>query len=376
MTFFILLGATCLGGLGWLGFREKLSIDKKTNYLIFGITVAAYLVFIGMNFYEVKPWFDYFVKIRTFPDWAPAFSSADPASFFECSLSYRLHLRGYLSVYGPCAILTLFSHSFPLIQLFLGGSIIGLAFYYIKNRKNGEGAFLFLLILFNPFLLVQFSMPNKEVFIILSLVSYLCYRLEKWKPLIIMSLVFAFFSRIEFLMIFIFFLLLSTRLEKTWRKYFLAGLIFITTVFYNFIPGMKDKTLEVSKFSSEAKFGFTALLSKLCEEYFLFPLAAIPRAFLNIFEKTKGYVFSGNEINDPIGFSIDVLSEWIFFVALILAVWRKRIFILEDDRVFLFWIFLISVVTVPFPVHRYILPSYVLLISLLLNPHYINRKSL
>ncbi|MEC7276598.1 MAG: hypothetical protein VXV96_09780 [Bdellovibrionota bacterium] len=136
---------------------------------------------------------------------------------------------------------------------------------------------------------------------------------------------------------------------------------------YKYIPGMSDKSEDLFKYQDDAPFGFTAFLSRLCEDFYLFVLVIIPRIFLNIFEKTKGYIFSGNEVTDNISFIIDVSSEWIFFTALIIAVYKKKILGLEDDRSLLFWLFVISVVTVPFPIFRYILPAYVLLISFVLD---------
>jgi hypothetical protein len=364
LAFFLFVSICCFFWLLFLG-SLKTPLSRNLNIFLKYLIIGICLLFIVIVLVEIKPWFDEYVAIGLTPSWAPVFLSADPASYLKCSLGDDFSIAYLYSVYGPCLFLKLFSHSFLLIFIFFLSSFLALSVYFVGKYKIVGWYFLSLLIL-NPWVLIQFTIPNKEIFMILSLYSFLASQIQNNRFLLSLSILFSMFSKVEFFVTYIGFLMVR-RLNPRVRGWILLVLVFGASVFYKYIPGMSDKSGDLTKYQTNAEFGFTNYLNSLCQDYFLFAVAAIPRIFLNIFEKTKGYVFSGNPITDEISFVIDVSSEWIFFLALALALLKKKILNLKDDRSFLFWLFLVFVATVPFPVFRYILPIYVIIISFVLD---------
>lgn len=338
----------------------------RGSYRFFGPFLGIiFFVFTFFVFTEVRPWFDEFYKTVGQINWFPLFSSADPVPYLKCSIKTNPTFAYLYSIFGPCVFLRIFRPNYSLIYLFFVSSFVLLSYLLIRLRGL-RGWYFISLLLLTPWVIIQFTLPNKEIFIILSMMNFLIYRKKKDKFTYSLSILFAAFSRIEYIILYLMFLALR-KFSLKMRYYFIGALITGISVFYKYIPGMSDKSEDLFKYQGDAPFGFTAFLNRLCEDFYLFVLVIIPRIFLNIFEKTKGYIFSGNEVGDNISFVIDVSSEWIFFTALIIAVYKRKVFRLEDDRSLLFWLFVISVVTVPFPIFRYILPAYVLLISFVLD---------
>lgn len=360
LTFFSLLAGLNLifiAGFNLKRCQVEDLLTKKAKFVLPTIIT----VFLILTYIEIRPWFLEYILNKSEPLWRITFSSADAFAYINCSNKEEFTLF-YLNVYGPCFLLKFLRNSFELVLLFLYGGLGFVQYLFFKEKKNYSWITLFFL-LTNPWILVQFTMANKEVFMILTLLSFVVstYKSKNW-VIHILSLIFCFFSKVEFVALYIGFLI-TRKIPLKLRYGILILIILGLSIFYPQIPGMEEKTHILVKDQVNSKFGFTNFLNQLALEKYLFPLVIIPRIALTIFEKTKGYVFSNNPIEDYISFVIDVGSEWIFFFALLMAFKKRTIFNLRDDRSYLFWLFLIFVATVPFPVFRYILPSYVLLVS-------------
>ncbi len=337
-------------------FAEKL--QAKAKYILGFIFLGIYVI----SFVEVKSWHEAFVSTGSRPEWTPLISGADLYYYLYYSINSEFK-EVPLNVYGPSFYLKFFANSFLFSSLFLLGCELALLKEWLKTEKKKFWLFLFLA-LTNPWILIQFTSVSKEIFILLALFSFLIFRENKKKTVLMASIVFAFFSRAEFFIAYTGFLFVR-RIKFVDRKWQLLGLILLVTAFYNSIPGILTKMEVLEMHHPTAKFGVTHFLSKMCTEYFLFPLTIVPRVFLTIFEKTKGFIFSGNEIESYLSFIIDVSSEWIFFLTLIIALFKKKIYDLKKDNSYFFWIFIIMVSTVPFPVFRYIVPIYIIMLTMI-----------
>ena len=261
-----------------------------------------------------------------------------------------------INLIGPVSLIKLMDLNFDLPVL-----LNVLLFYFVLRelyRYAGVRVLPFaVLFLANPSMTGQFFAINKEILIIISLLFVVVYVHSGRTKHIIVAIAVAVFSKPEFLVLIMFFLG-SRRLRPGRRPFILLAMITMISLFYSDLPNM-DSHVNVLLIGQTAEsLGITVLLQELAAQYYLYFIVVVPRLLLTI--------YSGG-----------VLYASIFILALMPVILKKKLQ-LADDVVFLLCLFLIMVSIVPFPHYRYILPTYPLLLFLVLRPKkaiYISRHT-
>ena len=187
----------------------------------------------------------------------------------------------------------------------------------------------------------NFYAVNKEFFIIISLLFIGIYFYSKAAKHIIFSIIIAFFSKPEFLLLVITYFL-SLKLSVNLRKYIIIAFIICISLLYNYIPNMENYTTVLLRGQTVDSLGFTILLHQLSVDYFLYFSVIAPRILINIY--SAGFLYSS-----------------IYIILLLFIILRIKL-TLSNDLLYFLSLFYIMVTVVPFPHFRYILPTYALLL--------------
>lgn len=251
-----------------------------------------------------------------------------------------------INLIGPVSLIKLLDLNFDLAFLF-----IVLMFCLVLRelyRYAGVRVLPFaVLFLANPSMTGQFFAVNKEIMIIISLLFVVVYVHSGRAKHIIVAIAIAVFSKPEFLVLIMLFLG-SRRLRPGWRPFILIAMITMISLFYSDLPNMDSYTNILLRGQTAESLGITVLLQELAAQYHLYFIVVVPRLLLAIYEG-------------------GILYASLFMLALISIILKKKLH-LADDVVFLLFLFLIMVSIVPFPHHRYILPTYPLLLILAMRP--------
>ena len=311
------------------------------------------LLCMSLYFFIMRPWLTTFDSIGI--DESISIAPADTFTYWSHS-SDPLILVPY-NLFGPVALIMIFGGNFDFIFLFYIFLFL-IVLFRIRKYLNIDPYLFASLMLVNPVIMFQFFAPNKEFLIIMSMLFIVVYIYSQKNIHLFFSLILAAFSKPEFLLLLLFFLIVR-KFNKKLRPYILLLMIFILTVLYSNLPNMESQSEILLRGQTNSSLGITLLLQDLANKYFLYPLVIFPRIFLTLFESN----------------TIFILFSGIFFFFAIIKVIIKSGFRLnlDNDIFFIAYLFIIMVSIVPFPHHRYILPLYPLLLIYLLRPNLINK---
>ena len=247
-----------------------------------------------------------------------------------------------INLMGPVSLIKLLDANFDLAFLF---NFVLFCFVLRELYRYAVVRVLPFTVLFlaNLSMMGQFFTINKEIYIIISLLFVIIYVHSSRTKHLIWAIVTAVFSKPEFLVLIIFFLV-SRRLLIKRRPFILIALIVVTSLFYSGLPNMDSYTNTLLIGQTAESLGISVLLHELADQYYLYFIVILPRLLLTI--------ISGGALYAT------------FFMLAFIAVILKKKLQLADDLVFLLCLFLIMVSIVPFPHYRYILPTYPLLLIL------------
>lgn len=269
---------------------------------------------------------------------------------------------GYYNILGPVSLIKLMGLNLDLIFLIY---VVGFAFALRELGRHAgvrPAKFAFLL-LANPLVLINLVSPNKEITAVLAVLFIIVYINSGRLSHASAGIGFAMISKFEVLILLLFFL----GARKLWpEKRFLlvgGGLIFVS-LFYGLIAGLGGRDQAVIQGQVEGSVGIVVALHDLATQYFLFVVVAIPRLVIDVMEGC--IVLLRGDPGDLI-LTVPIAWSGIMFAAIGLAVVRKTRLRLDDDAVLLFFLLMLMVALVPFPHHRYLLPTYPLLLYFMLR---------
>ena len=253
-----------------------------------------------------------------------------------------------INLIGPVSLLKLFNLNFDLAFYFI---LVSLCLVSRELYRYTEVRVLpFAVLTFaNPSIIGQIFVINKEIMIIISLLFVFVYVNSGSNKHIIAALAFTLFSKPEFLVLIIFFLV-SRRLPISWRLYCLITIITLISLFYSDVPNMDSYATVLFFGQTYQSIGITVFLHELSSEYNLFFSVIVPRLVI--------IIYSGG-----------ILYATLFFIALI-QLFLKRKWKLSNDIIYLLCLFFIMISIVPFPHYRYILPAYPLLLLIGMRPKF------
>ncbi|MBC7490147.1 MAG: hypothetical protein H7240_09545 [Glaciimonas sp.] len=251
-----------------------------------------------------------------------------------------------INLIGPVSLIKLLDLNFDLAVLLIV-LLFCLALRELYRYAGVRVLPFAVLFLANPSMTGQFFAINKEILIIISLLFVVIYVHSGRTKHIIAAIAIAVFSKPEFLVLIMFFLV-SRGLRSGRRPFILLAMITMISLFYSDLPNMDSYAEVLLRGQTAESLGITVLLQELAAQYHLYFIVVVPRLLLTI--------YSGG-----------VLFASIFILALMPVILKKKLQ-LADDIVFLLCLYLIMVSIVPFPHYRYILPIYPLLLFLALRP--------
>lgn len=326
---------------------------KKTNLLWVWLTYLSLIVLSVLYLTEIRPWLQKFTIYS--PVTPPGIAPADTYTYWYYAKSFTMMKVPY-NLLGPTLLLKIFK-SFDFIFL-LNICIFAFAIVeYYKSQKFNTFK-LAALTLINPLIMFQFFGPDKEIFIINSLLFLILYKYTNQTFHLMAAIFLSFFSKMEFCAL-VFLYLFLFHMKNTWRWSFLSAGIFIVAIFYNDIPGMNQKIEVLLAGQNGHSNGISMLLQELASKYHMYPFVIMPKALLNIFEGANSVIVN-RIFND---FEMYNFISGLFIAFFSVRLLLKNLISFKDNEVLLIFLFILMVSTVPFPHHRYIMPIYIVLIA-------------
>ena len=270
---------------------------------------------------------------------------------------------GYFNILGPVLFIKLMGLNIDLVILvYLSG--FALALRELGRHTSVQLAKFAFLLLANPLVFINLVSPNKEIAMVLAILFIIVHIHSGRFSHVLMAIGFAAISKIEFLILILFFLGVRKILPK--RRSILLGLLLVLiSLFYGTVAALGGRDQILIEGQAEGSAGIVMALHNLAAQHFLFVIVAIPRLVVVAFEGVIVFLMGGQ------GDRITVVSNaWsgIMFATIGLSVIRKIKLRLEDDAVLLLFLLMLMVAIIPFPHHRYLLPTYPLLLYFMLRP--------
>lgn len=291
---------------------------------------------------------------------------------------------------GPCISLALLGQSLVLITLANALLIFISAHLMARSYKISSHKVLFLLLI-NPITFLSFFGPNKEVFGISCIMFLLIYLQKRTLPLLLSTLIFAFFARLPMLVIVIFFLVIiklfkvegiSHRPWQKFRKSFLYLLLAASLI--SIIEGEQAQFQILGDILGADDNSTSTLISLDMESYSangLFVLTYIVRTILNLFGAIPNLAVASLDTHG-IYYVIGITGSSLLFMAMVFAMfYKRRNHLLYMSTSALHIWFFVAFITISFslsPViqHRYLYPLYPILILALTSRRIILSDSI
>ena len=318
LSFFILCSLICLGIILYFNFIRPFIFSFGNNF--FDLEVSKFIL-------DISP--------------------ADTYAYWFHATNTELKNLPY-NLLGPVLLIKLTGGNFDLILL------LNFILFYIAVR----GLFLNLkippvkyaiFVLANPLILFQFLSPNKEFMIIICLLYLVLYSFSGKLFYLFLSILVACFTKPPFFLLVIAFLCIR-KIKYPFRPFIYFFIMVFISLLYAYLPYMQELELVLVDGQTEDSLGFTILMQKLASEYYLFFVVIVPRLILLIGEGAVSQEY------------FILTSGLCFFVALIFLTIKG--FHKINDLTLLLFLFCVLVAISPFPMHRYILPMYPLLVLL------------
>ena len=275
-------------------------------------------------------------------------STADAYTYWFHATNTKFHNLP-INLLGPVSLMKLAQINYDLLLL------LNLFLFYVALR----GLALHLkippikyavFVLANPLLLIQFLAPNKEFMIMICLLYLVLFSCSGKLLYLFLSLGLAFFTKPAFFMLVIAFLCIRL-VAYQFRPFIFFFILIFLSLIYPYLPFMPQLELVLLAGQTEDSLGLTILMQDLASHYYLFFAVIVPRLVLMIGEGVVSQEY------------LLLVSGMFFFVAFIILIIRGAHKI--NDLTLLLFLFCVLVALSPFPMHRYILPMYPLLVLLI-----------
>lgn len=333
------------------------NILKEKTYKII-LSLILILIF-WQYLFQVRPWaIDLFLGIGFKP--ASIFFPADGYTYWANAFSKDI-LSIHPSILGPSLfgkVTFLNSDLSFLVCLF---SLI-LAVSRMAKAIGSPIVYTLLIVLINPIISMQSFFLNKEIHMLIAGFFFVAYSTKKKNSDLALAIVFSLFTKVEFIGIIVLWIALLFFRPKI-RLLAIVSLVLAITVLYKYIPGIETKhKLVIALSKNEGSNGLSLLLENLTYNYFLFPITSILRVFNGAF--TGIILFIKKPTN--IFLSIHLFISGIFMAHLSFkGLNSKKVF--KSPELLFITIWLIVYATVPYAVHRYLIPIYPFLYAIYLK---------
>lgn len=269
---------------------------------------------------------------------------------------------GYYNILGPVSLIKLMGLNLDLVFLiYVVGFVIALR--ELGHHAGVRPAMFGFLLLANPLVLINLVSPNKEITAVLAVLFIIVYINSGRFSHASAGIGFAIISKFEVLALLLFFL----GARKLWpekRAILVGALLVLVSLFYGLIAELGGRDQILIQGQVEGSAGLVVALHDLAREYYLFMVVAVPRLVIGVMEGS--IVLLRGDPGDLI-LTVPIAWSGIMFAAIGLSVVRKTTLRLHDDAVLLFFLLMLMVALVPFPQHRYLLPTYPLLLYFMLR---------
>lgn len=241
---------------------------------------------------------------------------------------------------------------------------------FMSNKVNNKIT-LFLLILY-PAIIPCLSGPNKEITGYLSILYFINFIINRKYRFIILSIVFAIFTRVELVLLIILWIL-SFKFSHTKKIFICVSLVFFLSLIIHYTGYIGIHKIDND--IREGSYGYNLLFASLSRDGLYF-ITIFPKILLNLF----GSLPTSNILNIE-GYSILLYLSQLYFFFLCLICFYKRKFSIRNDFFYFFLTYCIVFAVPPFVHHRYFLPIYPMLVILAFYTnsfsclHYLKEKN-
>jgi hypothetical protein len=322
-----------------------MKISEKAFYSKWTLCLCALVIWQVVYYVQdIRPWLLSFTGGE--PTGGPNFTAADTYAYWLAATS---ELPWYLipvNLIGPTSLMRLLDANFDLVVLFYV-ILFGLALRGLKQFATISILPFSVFFLANLTVMDQFLVINKEITTMISLLFIVVFINSGKAKHLIFAITIALFSKIEFLLLIIIFLMLR-RFDSKKRITILVAAIISISIFYSVLPNRESYSTILLLGQTNESLGFTVFLEDLASQYMLFSIVLVPRLLL--------VLYAGG-----------ILYASPYAIALLVAILKKKLMV-ENDLVFLLFLYLLMVLIIPFPHFRYLLPTYPLLLIIVLQP--------
>lgn len=267
-------------------------------------------------------------------------------------------------------IIPLYSYLFHNNLLLIFFFQLTIFIYAINKLEIFLGSKVYLLIIFNFYILASLSPLNKEIMVYLAILYLILFNQYKNWPLLAISIFFSFFSRGQFFLFHLFFCLLLV--IYFYKPKFSISIAYLVCFFILIIITFKYENIAMShineSFQSSKSLGITKFLDEINKQY--------PLHFLTIFIKIFGNLFGGL-IKQPnlsnLEYILNYLSQIYFLVLVVLISIEYKKLNFKDFFIPYSITYLIIHSSHSFIHHRYIIPISISLIYIYLKK---NKKKI
>jgi hypothetical protein len=315
--------------------KYKMKRYKFILIIYLSFLVVFFFVFIRNNNYLTKP------EPRLYADTLTYYHLSNQALGIQSLIGISQNLL------GPLVVIHLTNKNVFLaflFNMFIFLYSLGVLFRTYGIRINKEKLLFYLLI--NPLLFVSLLLINKELFSLISTMFFLSYDKSKKKNQLLISCIFAIFTRWQHLAIFIFFLIFKSRFylfRKNNLITILLIVLFINTMFVIIFEQFSNVYATNTVISQKEKTGILIDVLVFAERHFLYIFALPFKICLNLF----GNIFRVINIFNPVYILSDpynnffILGHQISFLFVAVRVIRERKNHLTNDFFFLSLLFCI-----------------------------------
>lgn len=341
-------------------------IDRKINKSWFFLFLY---VLLATGFYYLFVGDDYYKNFVEDVSWS---IDADSRKYVEFTETDYFEGNSLISVganfFGPYIILKFFGADHTLIYFFnlalFLWSIILIFNYFSINRMR----FLFILAI-NPMIFFSLLTVNKEITGIFSIVCLVCYYSKrKNKYLILMSLIFAFLTRYQYVAFVLAVLIADVFIKYTGfsRRIVLIGILAVLSFV---IPMVSDQYIDVFlgddvMGEAEKQLGILTLFNNLQNKYLYF-LIFIPKVLFNFLSPIYKLLFNFRVVREEFWFNfynifVTSFASVACLIIIALGCISRRKLSIKYDEIYITLFMLILFCLTPFAQLRYMLPTYIL----------------
>ncbi len=212
-------------------------------------------------------------------------ADSETYAFYAESLDYENLISVSANYFGPVVLLRILQNNLLLVAT-LNCAVFVWMYFLIQKYYNLNFTKFSFLLLINPMLFMSLATLNKEIFGMASVVLTMCFIKSGKKRLLLLSLLFAVFTRWQQVLVIFTFLTMISRFSpfKKRTSAILSLVIFVSLVYPSQAAFLSSAANETATFElqQEKLFGILPVLNQLQDNY-LFFVALIPKTLINLF---------------------------------------------------------------------------------------------